>query len=162
MEKSSIRSDARSTWWSSAAVDGLKGTKRMVFLVAGRKKALSEKRPCASVVSVTHTATLSDDTTMSIVPSVLAASAIANASLASGTRMSFGLTSCTMCSDTTAPCSFRTVEMTDVVLPGGLSDVNRAHQKISSASISPQYAWAQSRSVYAVRMPRHVARDGVA
>lgn len=109
----------------------------MVFLVAGRKKALSEKRPCASVVSVTHTATLSDDTAMSIVPSVLAASAIVNESFAAGTRMSIGLTSCTMCSDTTAPCAFRTVEMMDVVLPGGLDDVNRAHRQISSPNQPP-------------------------
>ena len=80
MEKSSIRRDASSTAWSSLAVEGPKGMNCTTFVVAGKKKTLSEKRPCASVVSVTHNATLSDDTAMSMVPSVFAVSAILNES----------------------------------------------------------------------------------
>ena len=52
--------------------------------MAGKKKALSVKRPCASVVSVTHSATLFEATTMSIVPSALAFSAIVNETFALG------------------------------------------------------------------------------
>ena len=58
-----------------------------VLVVAGKKKALSEKRPCARVVSVTHSATLSDETAMSMVPSAFGAAAILNKSFATGTWM---------------------------------------------------------------------------
>eukprot|EP00041_Stephanoeca_diplocostata_P030469 m.922954 g.922954 ORF g.922954 m.922954 type:complete len:161 (+) comp23763_c0_seq2:458-940(+) len=91
----------------------------MVLCVAGRKKQLSEKRPCANVVSVTNSAGLSDATSMSIEPSGFAVVAIVVVSVVAGGTMALGGASCTMCSDTTAPWASVTVAMSTVWVPLG-------------------------------------------